>query len=123
MDALTDNALANMPGPYFLAFFACLAVSAVAGVIFAAAAAPTEGRPLPAIPARPDPYPIAFLRDGYGGVVWLAIYALKRGGFLEIAANGKLRPAPHEGRPSHPCEARVLRAIGHGCAASAIVAG
>ena len=123
MDALTENALANMPGPDFLGFYVFLAAAAVVTLVFVGLADDDRGGGAPLLPARPDPYQIAFLRDGYGGVVWLAIYALKRAGFLAMSDSGQLRPLARDGSPKDACEARVLGEIGQGCAASAIAAG
>jgi uncharacterized protein (TIGR04222 family) len=112
MDFLSDNPLANMRGPDFLvlyAVFACIAVM----TIIALAALDDDGRDgqLPQISAKPDPYELAYLRDGAGGVVWLAIYALQRAGLVELTNRSKLQRLGSE-RPSNRYETAVLSAIG-----------
>jgi len=122
MDLLSDNPLANMRGPDFLALYAIFACIAVAPfVVLAALDHGADGGPLPQIPARPDPYELAYLRDGAGGVVWLAIYALKRAGLVEITNRGRLQRLAGVAMPNNRYEAAVLSAIGSGCAPSAII--
>src|SRR5450432_409162 len=121
MDFLSDNPLANMRGPDFLvlyAIFACIAVF----TCIALASLDDDGRdaPLRQIPAKPDPYELAYLRDGAGGVVWLAIYALKRAGLIQLTKRGKLQRL--EGaRPGNRYEAAVLSAIGPSSTPAAII--
>jgi uncharacterized protein (TIGR04222 family) len=121
MDFLSDNPLANMRGPDFLvayAIFACIAVM----TFIALAALDNNGRDAPSrqIPVKPDPYELAYLRDGIGGVVWLAIYALKRAGLIELTNRGRLRRL-QGARPSDRYEAAVLSAIGPSSTPSAII--
>jgi uncharacterized protein (TIGR04222 family) len=112
MDFLSDNPLANMRGPDFLVAYAIFAGIAV--MTFIALAALDDDRrdgQLPQISVKPDPYELAYLRDGAGGVVWLAIYALKRAGLVELTNRSKLQRLGSE-RPSNRYEAAVLDAIG-----------
>jgi uncharacterized protein (TIGR04222 family) len=120
MDFLSDNPLANMRGPDFLLAYAIFAGIAV--LTFIALAALGDGReaPLRQIPAQPDPYELAYLRDGPGGVVWLAIYALKRAGLVELTNRGKLQRVG-DARPSNRYEAAVLSAIGPNSTPSGII--
>jgi uncharacterized protein (TIGR04222 family) len=121
MDFLSDNPLANMRGPDFLALYAIFACIAVFTFI-ALASLDDDGRDAPSrqIPAKPDPYELAYLRDGAGGVVWLAIYALKRAGLVELTKGGKLQRLEGAG-PSNRYEADVLNAVGPGSTPSAII--
>ncbi len=121
MDFLSDNPLANMRGPDFLVAYAIFAGIVVLTFI-ALTALEGDGRdaPLRPIPAKPDPYELAYLRDGAGGVVWLAIYALKRAGLIELTNRGKLQRLG-DGRPSNRYEAAVLSAIGPSSTPSAII--
>jgi uncharacterized protein (TIGR04222 family) len=111
MDSLVDNALMRMPGPTFLAFYGIVAVMAI--ILFNLLVYFDDGdrRPPPPLPQRPDPYEMAFLRDGLSGVIGVALYALKRAGAIEMLANGRLAVIGGPARPRDPIEEAVLREI------------
>jgi uncharacterized protein (TIGR04222 family) len=80
------NGLAAIPGPLFLGLY--LAV----GLLLLAAASLlirrldlTGGLPLPAVPERPDPYELAYLRAGGREVRRLLIFDLIERGYLRVA--------------------------------------
>ena len=121
MDLLTENPLALMPGPSFLLFYGFVAVALGLGFLVVAEGWDDSGRRESGIPARPNPYEFAYLREGVAGVVWLAIYGLKRAGLVELTDKGLLKPLG-DGRPTDRIEAAALAAIGRGCAPSALIA-
>lgn len=121
MDWLTESALLNMPGPNFLGFYAVFAALVIAAVNIVARWDGSESQPPPRVPARPDPYEIAFLRGGVGAVIVLAIYALKRADLVEMHAGGKFSRLPGLAMPLHPIEDRVLETIGAGASAREIL--
>lgn len=89
MNWLTQNGLATMPGPRFLALYACvIAIVFIWSVRKARRADPTrEMEPMP-IPSQPDPYEIAYLRGGENEVLRLVIFTLVQRGYLESANAG-----------------------------------
>jgi uncharacterized protein (TIGR04222 family) len=112
MDVLADIALLHMPGPQFLFVYAVIA--AISLLIFNALMYldNTDARPPSPLPGRPDPYEIAYLRDGIAGVIGVALYALKRMGAIALDDKGQLAPIGGGASPRHPIEAAVLGQIG-----------
>ena len=121
MDIFTENGLANMPGPQFLGFYLIVSLVAIVAVHIYLTYASADDRPPPPVPARPDPYEIAYLRDGLPGVIWVAVYALKRAGLMAVNGKGQLARTGASGRPSDALEARVLQALGSGIAAKDLI--
>jgi uncharacterized protein (TIGR04222 family) len=118
LETLAEFPLMTLPGPQFLAIYALVAFLAVMATWIVGQ--DNAERRLPAVPARPDPYELAYLRGGAGGVVWMAIYALKRAGLVKLTDGGELRPlggAP----PAHRIEATALNVIASGCSAASLV--
>jgi uncharacterized protein (TIGR04222 family) len=114
MDALINSDLMQMPGPRFLAFYAIVAAIAVVLFNLLIRLGDRDGRPPPPVPARPEPYEIAYLRGGVEAVVGVAIYALKRMGAVALQPNGQLFALPGRFQPPDPIEAEVLGEIGSG---------
>ena len=85
MNWLLHNVVADMYGPYFLVFYAT-----VIGVVIVAcyrsvrAVDRTLDLGLPEIPAKLDPYEIAYLRGGENEVTRVAIASLIQRGLLQI---------------------------------------
>jgi uncharacterized protein (TIGR04222 family) len=80
---LFDNAVANMPGPSFLALYAV-----VCGLLLLACWAwgrlsDPSGSP-PPVPENPDPYEIAWLRGRENEVIRLAVFDLVQRGCLRV---------------------------------------
>lgn len=121
MDVFTENGLANMPGPQFLGFYLIVSLVAIVAVHIYLSYDNADDRPPPPVPARPDPYEIAYLRDGLPGVIWVAVYALKRAGFMNVNGKGQLARTGASGRPSDAIEARALQALGSGIAAKDLI--
>lgn len=121
MDVFTENGLANMPGPQFLGFYLIVCLVAIVAVHLYLSYENADDRPPPPAPSRPDAYEIAYLRDGLPGVIWVAVYALKRAGFMAINGKGQLARTGASGRPGDALEARVLQALGSGIAAKDLI--
>jgi len=121
MDLLTDNALLNMPGPQFLLFYGLVAAIVILAFNAIVRLGGTNGRLLPQVPTRPDPYEIAYLRGGAGAVIGIAVYALKRGETIEMSSNGDLRKVPGLAEPINPVEGCVFREIGAASSVSALL--
>ena len=114
MDFLNHNALADMPGPAFLGLYFVFGALVILIVNAWVRWGSRDAGPPPLVPTRPDPYEIAFLRDGVTGVIWVAVYALKRAGLIELTDKGRFAPTDAMTPTADPLEARVLRAIGAG---------
>jgi uncharacterized protein (TIGR04222 family) len=85
MSWLLHNAIADMYGPYFLAFYAIvIGVVILAGYRSVRSVDRTGSLEPPAIPAKVDPYEIAYLRGGENEVTRVAIASLIQRGLLEI---------------------------------------
>jgi uncharacterized protein (TIGR04222 family) len=89
MEWLDHNFIADMYGPSFLLFYGVF----IAVVWIACARRSTSiersAEPLPMLPAKPDPYELAWLRDGERGVTQLAAFRLVQEGLLIPAEQGK----------------------------------
>jgi uncharacterized protein (TIGR04222 family) len=117
MDALTNNALVDMQGPTFLAFYAVVTAITLVALNLLLRIDSTGERP-PPVPTRPDPYEIAYLRGGVGAVIQLAAYALKCRQMIEIQAGGRVARVSGLADPTNPIETRVLEEVGLGETAS-----
>jgi uncharacterized protein (TIGR04222 family) len=85
MSWLVHNAVADMYGPYFLAFYATvIAAVIVACTITIRSVDRTRSLEPPEIPAKLDPYEIAYLRGGENEVTRVAIASLIHRGLLEV---------------------------------------
>src|SRR3954453_16105879 len=100
MDALINSDLMQMPGPRFLVFYAIISITALVLFNLLIRLGKQDARPLPPVPARPEPYELAYLRAGLGAVIGVAIYALKRMGAIELQPNGRLFALPSRFQPS-----------------------
>jgi uncharacterized protein (TIGR04222 family) len=118
MDALTNNALVDMPGPTFLAFYAVVSAITLVALNLLLRIDSTSDRPPPPVPTRPDPYEVAYLRGGVGAVIQLAAYALKCREMIEMQAGGRIARVSGLADPTNPIEARVLDEVGLGETAS-----
>lgn len=84
MDWLLHNPVADMYGPRFLLFYAAVALATlVACWLVVKLSDWTRLMPTPAVPPTPDPYEIAYLRDGEDGVGTAALFGLVQRGYLE----------------------------------------
>ncbi len=78
-----DNPIANMYGPDFLVFYAIVIVGAfILWRLFSASAKRAGDSPIPLLSSRPDPYEIAYLRNGRNGVLELILMSLFERSFL-----------------------------------------
>jgi uncharacterized protein (TIGR04222 family) len=85
MDIILHNFIADMPGPYFLGFYALTIIATlILCWILNYVADYSRFLPTPPIPKQPDPYEIAYLCDGEQGVVEVVVFNLIKRGFLEI---------------------------------------
>ena len=85
MSWLMHNVVADMYGPYFLAFYATvIVVVIVACFISIRSIDRTRSLEPPAIPAKLDPYEVAYLRGGENEVARVAIASLIQRGLLQI---------------------------------------
>jgi uncharacterized protein (TIGR04222 family) len=110
MEWLSENPLALMPGPEFLVFYGLLCIAVLAIYLFWIG---EDDGAIPAVPARPDPYELAYLREGAAGVGWLAIFALKRAGRANMDDRGIVTPLDGP-PPSDRYAAAALADIGKG---------
>ncbi len=85
MDWLLHNVVADLYGPYFLAFYA-LAIAALIVACYKSVRDIDRSRdlPMPEIPAKLDPYEIAYLRGGENEVTRVAVASLIQRGLLQI---------------------------------------
>src|SRR5262249_28454252 len=92
MDWLTNNFIANMIGPDFLLFYACV-IAITLGICRWRVdwQDPTAGQTPPRLPTDPDPYEVAYLRGGENEVTRLAVFGLIQRGYLEIGAETRQR--------------------------------
>ena len=85
MHWLMHNVIADLYGPYFLMFYAAaIAVIVVACFRSVRGTDRTDDLVLPDIPAKLDPYEIAYLRGGENEVTRVAIASLIERGLLTI---------------------------------------
>lgn len=86
MDALFNNPIAQMYGPYFVLFYSTfIGVTLVISTYLLRDK--TASVPLPSIQEKPDPYEIAYLRGGEKEVLKLVTVSLIQLGYLEIRNN------------------------------------
>ena len=85
MNGLLNNPVAAMYSEYLLLFYAMAIVAVIlASYRSARAADRTRQMEPPAIPARPDPYELAYLRGGETEVTRIAIKSLIERGLLRV---------------------------------------
>jgi uncharacterized protein (TIGR04222 family) len=118
MNWLMHNAIADLYGPYFLAFYAITIVTLVVACYKSIRSLDrTTDLELPEIPAKPDPYEIAYLRGGENEVTRVAIASLIQRGLLKVTRQKQgsktielidkgLKPA---WRDLSPIEARIMK--------------
>lgn len=106
MDWLTNNPIANMPGPQFLLFYAgVIAVTLIACWLAVRRPDATATLPVPLVPSLPDPYELAYLRGGENEVVRLAILDLMSRGYLQATDEKEQRI---QRAPNHPHSRHLL---------------
>jgi len=76
MDFLLHNIVADMRGPQFLALYGSFIVLVWVFGHLSIARSEKSTEPAPTLPAAPDPFELAWLRDGERGVLHLAIFSL-----------------------------------------------
>ena len=86
MDILINNPISHMYGPYFLWFYGFVICTTILGCKLALEVNPFNLTPL-LIPDRPDPYEIAYLRDGEKAVSKLSCFELVQRGYLQVTNN------------------------------------
>jgi uncharacterized protein (TIGR04222 family) len=85
MSWLLHNIVADMYGPYFLAFYAMMIVVVIVACHRSVRSVDrTRSLDLPEIPAKLDPYEVAYLRGGENEVARVAIASLIQRGLLEV---------------------------------------
>jgi uncharacterized protein (TIGR04222 family) len=90
MDVLFNNPLANMPGVWFLLFYATtIVVTAFAFWFYKSNLDWTKKFPLPIVSTNPNPFEIAYLRGGENEFARTVIFSLVQKQFLEIRSEGK----------------------------------
>ena len=90
MDILLDNPLTNMYGPYFLLLYGAVTLFTILFILFIKTRVDQSDRlPLPAIPAKIDPYEIAYLRGGLNEMARTAVFSLMQKGLVEIKSDEK----------------------------------
>ena len=116
MNWFLHNAIADLYGPYFLLFYA----TAILMLIVAACRsirAVDRSRDLgpPEIPAKLDPYEVAYLRGGENEVTRVAIASLVQRGLLRTSsARAETGRSTAAGRPSPASSCRSRRRSGAG---------
>ena len=116
---LLHNVVADLYGPYFLLFYAIVIVALIVACHRSIRSVDrTQDLDPPEIPAKLDPYEIAYLRGGENEVTRVAIASLIQRGLLQITEEKKWwsddqgdRQGPQAGIPASwsPIEARVLK--------------
>ncbi len=92
MDIILHNFIADMPGPYFLGFYALAIVATlILCWILKHVADYSRFLPRPFVPEQPDPYEIAYLRNGEKEVARLAVFSLIQQGLLKIGPKSEQR--------------------------------
>lgn len=87
MDWLTNNFIGSMPGPDFLLFYGIYIVIVLVWCKTRLNRLNDDASPLPPIPAKPDPYEIAYLRGGAREVLWVALFNLQQQGYLRLSSD------------------------------------
>jgi len=101
MEWLWQNPIADMRGPAFLLFYACVSAATIAVCALVARRLDWTGRmPPPHVPPAPDPYEIAYLRGGENEVARTAVFALMRSGHLRVTEQGKKSLIERTGPPA-----------------------
>ena len=104
------NPIADMYGPYFLLLYICVIAATLVGCSWRLLSIdPTAALTPPPLGANPDPYEIAYLRDGENEVARVAIFDLIQRGYLKVVENKKwwggteqlLARAPDHPDPRH----------------------
>ena len=114
MDRLLHNPIADLPGPEFLALYGVVIVGTLV-ICKTKSRQADSSRTLspPLVPAKLDPYEIAFLRGGENEVLRLAILSLIQRGYLRVtetakswfrAAEQHIEPNPNHSDPRHLSE-------------------
>ena len=99
----------GLNGPQFLVAYGLIALAALIG-LWAYLRSDNYAGLAPPIPARPDPYEIAYLRGGLPEVAAVAIYALTRKGAIAVdATSGAVTRAAGSAGADNAVEAAVLR--------------
>lgn len=94
------NPIADMPGPLFLIFYACIAIGlALACRWMIRSYSGAAGGSLPQISVAPDPYELAYLRGGASEVVNAAVWMMIHKGYL-ILTESPGQPSVRELRRS-----------------------
>ncbi len=90
MSWLLHNVIADMYGPYFLAFYAVVIGVVIVGCYRSVRSVDRTGdfEP-PPLPAKIDPYEIAYLRGGENEVTRVALASLIQRGLLKITDTRK----------------------------------
>jgi uncharacterized protein (TIGR04222 family) len=92
MDIILHNFIADMPGPVFLGFYALTIVATLYLCwILKHLADYSRFLPLPSVPEQPDPYELAYLRNGEKEVARLAVFSLIQQGLLKIGPKSEQR--------------------------------
>src|SRR5687767_5683791 len=90
MDWLTNNPIANLPGPQFLVVYALVIVGTL---VFCRQmlrqSDPSAALPKLQVPTEPDPYEIAYLRGGENEVTRTAIFTLLQRGYLRTTDSAR----------------------------------
>src|ERR1051326_6172678 len=85
MSMLTIAVIADMYGPKFLLVYAgVIVVGLIAVRVGRRLSEPLRGTPVPELPVRPDPYEIAYLREGPHAVGQVAVLRLLQRKLLEV---------------------------------------
>ncbi|MEH2160389.1 MAG: TIGR04222 domain-containing membrane protein [Nostoc sp.] len=94
MNALLHNPIADMYGVDFLLFY-CSVIGITLVVCWQLIKDPTKNQPLPLIPAKPDPYEIAYLRSQETGIANVALFDLIVRGYLQVNQQSISQVANH----------------------------
>jgi uncharacterized protein (TIGR04222 family) len=87
MDWLKNNFVVDMPGPLFVLLYAGFVILVLVLCWWRIRVSePGAALPAPPVPARPDPYAIAYLRSGADEVARLVVFALLQQGFLRVTS-------------------------------------
>ena len=90
MNWLLHNVIADLYGPYFLVFYATVIVAVITACYKSVRSVDrTNDLEPPEIPAKLDPYEIAYLRGGENEVTRVAIASLIQRGLLQITEKKK----------------------------------
>ncbi|BAY97646.1 hypothetical protein NIES37_15900 [Tolypothrix tenuis PCC 7101] len=108
MEALLHNPIADMYGPNFLLLYGSVISLTLFGC-WKLVQDPTTNQPLPLIPSEPDPYEVAYFREGVLEVVKVAILSLIQKNYLQITGEKISQTSEHENvLQLHPIEREVF---------------